>query len=272
MGRVAPGLRHHLADWINERSRGPGLVIGALAFVGIAVLFHGAPFAVLAGNYVVGKIPESWSVVQAIRIRRLDRWLRPQLFQRLASREELARVADAADAAAVRSGELGRWGRLCARNRVARFFDDWLNERSRGPHAVIEAVTMVTGLVGLHLGWLTFVLDWVIGEVPDTRSLYKAARHRDLKRWLRPGSYARPREAAKQERVASGVTAPLLTTRPVAPLVAPGLLLQRVGVVARAVPSPVVRTVAVERVAAAAPQAPPAMAARVPRGRPALSL
>lgn len=189
--RLGRGTVHFFDLWINEKNRVPAMLIGAALIIATGPILHLSAFTVLGLNWGSGKIPEAWSAVQAVRKRSFDRWSRPQWWWHKATPEEREQIADWADGAADPDKPLNGWARLCQRSRVARFVDEWLNERSRVPHTVLEYTTLGIGIFGLHLSWLSFVLEGVLGQIPPGRSVYKAIRHGNWKRLAQSQSFGR---------------------------------------------------------------------------------
>ena len=192
--RTGKYLKIWSTDWLNERARFPGLVVGGVVLALVPVLgisFTGA----LALEWGIGKIPMLWSVVQAIRIRQFRRWSRPQSYQD-PGRVTVEQPAELKD----EWREMG-WQRALASaarrpglpGYAARFFDDWLNERWRVPGFVIETVLMGSTLLGGLPTAAVFILDWVMDRGPTINSICLAVANGSLKRLNRPGSFQHAR-------------------------------------------------------------------------------
>jgi hypothetical protein len=190
--RVPRWVARQAADWINERSRLPGILVSAgIIVVGLA--FGGTPGLVLGLNWSLGKLPMLNSARVAWRIRDIRRWSHPQTFQEAQKLPPPARRM--APALGNLAGASGRWHRVCRRSAMARFVDDWLKERTRVPGFFIGNTVVLTGLLSPLPRAAVFILDWGIGQTPHVFSIVTAVTHRSLKRYSRPGAF--PREAPR---------------------------------------------------------------------------
>lgn len=210
-------LRDAPLDWLFDRNRVPGLILGWVTAAGIGALTAaGFPLGALLGiNWCINQAP---SVAQALRMvyhsvkeRRFDPtwWTRPQSHQSqeiaTAPEQPLELLLDPHDRSIpflprqilrfeqwlIRKAEqpertAGRW--------LAGQADDWLNQRARTPGYVLGLGELAVGhfVGGLSLTQ-NMIANFIVGGIPTAIALYLVKRTGDTYRFTRPGLRQRPK-------------------------------------------------------------------------------
>ncbi len=181
-------LRDTPGDWLFERSGIPGDVIG-IAVMATSKLLGFGWGAVFAINWYASKIPMASNALRALWHRDATYWTRPQMRQPKDVTDDAMEPMETAVGAKGVPRVVTALTRAASRgNRVAAFFDDWLNERSRPPGIVIEFAMFAAGMFLLPIpAVILFPVITVVRGTPTWLAMWLALRNRDMTRYSRSG-------------------------------------------------------------------------------------
>jgi ABC-type Fe3+ transport system permease subunit len=232
-------------DWLLERNRVPGLILGALVPISTGV---GTVLGASLGNIFFFNWGLSLASPVALTARLFYRrvldgywtpslWTRPQSHQKQdvapAPEEPLELAVDTTGMSlpARKLMEFEAWLINTAetdppswKSRACGFVDDWLNERARTPGFIFSMTFMAVGIFVALPFTLLFPINLFLGGLPNLISLYLFKKTGDVYRFTRPGLHQRPKHVSLARR-ALGMEDFSVTGRTLAPQAEPAVVL-----------------------------------------------